>query len=115
MQKEELSLIGGKEKLLAITAHCGYLAFGVGFGIIPLAIYLFNDGKNSFVAEHAKQALKAQAIIGILSFVAAILSWVLIGLVMWPFIAVLALVWFCCSIYACFRVLDGREYHYPLL
>ncbi len=108
-------MIEGKQKALALAAHIGYLFFGIGYIIVPLAIYLFYDGKDNFVAGHAKQALMAQAIFGVLLAVATGLTVFVVGLLLWPFIAVLGLVWFCCSILACFKVINGNMYHYPLL
>ena len=108
-------MITGKEKAMALAAHIGYLFFGVGYIIIPLIIYLFFDGKDEFVSSHAKQALMAQAIFGVLGAVVFGLTFVLVGFLLWPVLAVIGLVWFCCSIYACFRVINGEEYHYPLL
>ena len=105
----------GKDKALALAAHIGYLFFGVGYVGIPLVIYLCFDGKNDFVAAHAKQALMAQAIMGVLSALVFGLTFLVVGLFLWPVLAVLGLVWFCCSIIACFKVINGEPYHYPLL
>lgn len=108
-------MVGGKEKVLALAAHVGYLAFGAGFIILPLVIFLIYDGKDDFVASHAKQALLAQGIFGVLSGIVAVLSFVVVGFLLWPALALLGLLWFCCSILACFKVINGEYYHYPLL
>ena len=108
-------MIAGKQKALALTAHISYLFFGVGYIIVPLVIYLFYDGKDSFIAHHAKQALLAQAIFGILGAIVTGLTFLLVGVLLWPFLAVLGFIWFCCSILACFKVINGKDYHYPLL
>lgn len=108
-------MVDGRDKFLALLAHCGYLLLGVGYILIPLGIYFLFDGKNEFVAGHAKQAFKAQAIIGVMALIASVLSFVLIGLVLWPFIAVIGLIWLVCSFIACYRAINGQEYHYPLL
>ena len=108
-------MVTGKEKAMALSAHISYLFFGVGYIIVPLIVYLFYDGKDEFVASHAKQALKAQAIFGILGAIVFGLTFLLVGVLLWPVLAVIGFVWFCCSIYACFKVIDGKEYHYPLL
>ena len=107
--------VEGKQKVLALLAHVGYLLFGVGYIAIPLVIYLCFDGKDEFVAAHAKQALKAQAIFGILGAVVAFLTFLVVGVFLWPVLFILGAVWFCCSVYACFKVINGQEYHYPLL
>ena len=108
-------MIDGKQKALALAAHISYLFFGVGYILVPLAIYLFHDGKDAFVAEHAKQALLAQAILGVLGGIALGLTFLVVGIFLWPILAALGLLWFCCSIYACFKVINGDMYHYPLL
>lgn len=108
-------MVGGKEKALALAAHVGWLALGVGYILLPLAIYLIYDGKDDFVASHAKQALLAQGIFGVLSGVVFVLSLLVVGFLFWPFLAILGLVWFCCSILACFKVINGQYYRYPLL
>ena len=107
--------INGKQKALALAAHVGWLFLGVGYVLIPLVIYLIYDGKDGFVAGHAKQALLAQFIFGILSVIVAGLTFLVVGVVLWPVLAVIGIVWFCCSILACFKVINGRSYHYPLL
>lgn len=107
--------IEGKQKALALAAHIGYLFFGVGYIVIPLVIYLCFDGKDEFVAQHAKQALMAQAIFGVISAVVLALTFLVVGVLLWPALFILGAIWFCCSIYACFKVINGQEYHYPLL
>ena len=107
--------VEGREKALALAAHISYLFFGVGYVGVPLVIYLFFDGKDEFVASHAKQALIAQAIFGVFSAITMGLTFLLVGVFLWPVLALLGLVWFCCSIYACFKVINGEAYHYPLL
>ena len=108
-------MIDGKQKVLAIAAHISYLFFGVGYVLVPLAIYLFYDKKDDFVAGHAKQALIVQVILGIMGTIVAVLTALLIGVLLWPIVFILGAIWFCCSIYACFKVINEREYHYPLL
>lgn len=108
-------MVTGKEKVLAMMAHISYLFFGVGYVLVPLAIYLFFDGKDEFVASHAKQALKAQVIFGILGAVVFGLSLLVVGILLWPIIAVVGFIWFCCSIYACFKAINGERYNYILL
>ena len=108
-------IIEGKQKALALAAHISYLFFGVGYILVPLALYLFYDNKDAFVAGHAKQALIVQAIYGVISAIVAGLSFLIVGILFWPIIIALGIIWFCCSIYACFKVINGQEYHYPLL
>ena len=108
-------MVAGKEKAMALAAHISYLFFGVGYVLVPLAIYLYYDGKDAFVAGHAKQALKAQVIIGIFGAVVSVLTFFLVGFLLWPVIGIIGFVWFCCSIIACFKVINGEPYNYILL
>ena len=107
--------IDGKQKALALTAHISYLFFGVGFIAVPLVIYLVFDKKDDFVAHHAKQALFAQAIFGIVSAIAGILTFIAIGILLWPLVAILGAVLFVCSLIGSYRVINGESYSYPLL
>ena len=102
------------QKAMALLAHAGYL-LGFGYVLVPLVIYLAYDNRDDFIAGHAKQALKAQAVFGVVCAVATGLTFLVIGVFLWPIIAVLGLVWFCCSVYACFKVINGQPYRYPLL
>ena len=108
-------MIDGKQKVLALAAHISYLFFGVGYVLVPLALYLFYDKHDDFIAGHAKQALMAQVIFGVISAIVAGLTFLLIGVFLWPVVFLLGAVWFCCSIIACFKVINEKEYHYPLL
>ena len=108
-------MIDGKQKVLALAAHISYLFFGVGYVLVPLVLYLIYDKKDDFIAGHAKQALMAQAIFGVISAIVAGLTILLVGVLLWPIVFLLGAVWFCCSIIACFKVINEKEYHYPLL
>ena len=108
-------MIDGKQKVLALAAHISYLFFGVGYVLVPLVLYLMYDKKDAFIAEHAKQALIAQSIFGVISAIVAGLTFLLVGVLLWPIVFLLGAVWFCCSIIACFKVINEKEYHYPLL
>ena len=108
-------MVAGKEKAMALAAHISYLFFGVGYVLVPLAIYLYYDGKDEFVAGHAKQALKAQVIFGILGAVVSALTFLVVGVLLWPVLLVVGFIWFCCSILACFKVINGEPYNYILL
>ena len=46
-------MIDGKQKALALAAHISYLFFGVGYVLVPLALYLFYDKQDDFIAGHA--------------------------------------------------------------
>ena len=72
-------MIDGKQKVLALAAHISYLFFGVGYVLVPLVLYLMYDKKDDFIAGHAKQALMAQAIFGVISAIVAGLTVLLVG------------------------------------
>lgn len=107
--------IDGKQKVLAIASHVSYIFFGVGYVIVPLIIYLMFDKKDSFVAEHAKQALIAQVAFGIVSAIVGALTAIVIGILFWPLVILLGIIWFVCSCIGSYRALQGVSYHYPLL
>lgn len=107
--------IDGKQKILAIAAHLSYLFFGVGYIVVPLVIYLYFDKKDSFVAGHAKQALIAQGIFGIVSAIVGGLTAILVGFLFLPLVIILGIIWFVCSCIGSYRALNGEAYHYPLL
>ncbi|MDH7578683.1 MAG: DUF4870 domain-containing protein [Bacillota bacterium] len=60
------------EKILAGVTHLGVLLSGVGI-VVPLVIYLFQQGRSSFVMRHAKQALGYQVVVLLLSFLLGII------------------------------------------
>ena len=107
--------IDGKQKTLAIAAHISYIFFVVGLVLVPLALYLYFDKKDEFVAYHAKQALMAQAICIVFGAITSALTAVLVGVLLWPVAAVLGIVWFVCSFWGAWKALHGEYYHYPLL
>ena len=105
-------MITTRQKLLAICAHIGYF-LGIGFILIPLAIMLFCKD-DEFVEYHAKQALCMQVVFAIVSAGVTILCSVLIGVVFLPFLGILGLLWFVCSLLGAWHALNGELYAYPL-
>lgn len=57
----------GKQKVLSIISHIGYLASGVGFFIVPVLIYIYFKESDSFIAHNARQAYIAQLMMFLLS------------------------------------------------
>ncbi|WP_041914312.1 DUF4870 domain-containing protein [Selenomonas ruminantium] len=108
-------MIDSRQKFLAVAAHIGYLFFGCGYVLLPLVLYLLYKNSDEFVAGHAKQALTAQGMFGLVCVVGTVLILIRIGVILLPFVILLCLLWLCSSLYACFRVLRGEKYHYPLL
>lgn len=109
-------MIVTEQKLLAVAAHISYLLGGIGFILVPLGLLLWSKHKGDlFVAEHAKQALCAQVIIGVLSTITGMLVWLIVGVLLLPFMGVIALGWCIMSFYAAWAALHGEEYRYPLI
>ena len=106
--------ITGEQKLLAILAHLAYLLGGLGFIIGPLIIFLIKKD-DSFVYEHAKQALVAHLAILTVSIVSGVLCFLLVGLLLLPVIAILWLLLIITSIIAAIKAADGQLYEYPLI
>lgn len=106
--------ITGEQKLLAILAHLAYLLGGLGFIIAPLVIFLIKKD-DSFVYEHAKQALVAHLAILAASIIIGMLCFLLIGLLLLPVMAILWLLLIITSIIAAVRATDGELYEYPFI
>lgn len=106
--------ITGEQKFLAIIAHLSYLLGGLGFIVAPLVIFLIKKD-DSFVYDHAKQALVAHLSLLTISALVSILCFLLIGFLLLPILAVLWLVLLITSILAAIKSLDGELYRYPLI
>ena len=114
MENESHPPIDGMKKLLSVAAHASYL-FGFTYLLLPLVLYVYFNGKDDFVAKHAKQAGLAQLIAGVLVVIAFILTFVLIGVLVWPVVGVIIAILIGCSAYACYKAANGEEYSYPFL
>lgn len=106
--------ITGEQKMLAILAHLAYLLGGLGFIVAPLIIFLLKKD-DSFVYEHAKQALIAHLAILILSIITSLLCMIVIGVLLLPVIALLWLLLLITSIIAAVKAINGQYYEYPLI
>ncbi len=106
--------VTGEQKLLAILAHLAYLLGGLGFIIAPLVIFLIKKD-DSFVYQHAKQALIAHLAILAASIISGVLCFLLIGLLLLPIIAILWLLLIITSIIAAIKAADGQLYEYPFI
>ena len=106
--------ISGEQKLMAIAAHISYLIGGLGFVAVPLILYLLKKD-DPFVYDHARQALVAHLALLAAGGVAGILSFLLIGLLLWPVVIVLGFLLVITSIIAAFKALNGEYYRYPLI
>lgn len=94
------------EKLLSILTHIS----GIFIGFIgPLIFYLVAEEKQ--VKEHSKKALNWQLSVLIYSIVAAILIFVIIGLLLLPAIMIANLIF---SIIAAIKASEQKVWDYPL-
>lgn len=96
------------QRLWATLAHAGAIILGF---IAPLVVWLVQKGKGQFVEEQSKEALNFQILVLIAGVAAGILSFIGIGLILYPLIWVANLV-FC--IMAAIAANKGEAYRYPL-
>ena len=106
--------ITGEQKLLAILAHISYFLGGLGFIIAPLVIFLLKK-HDTFVYEHAKQALIAHLAILVTSFLVGSLCMLLIGVFLLPIVGILWLILLVTSIIAASKAFNGEYYQYPFI
>ncbi len=106
--------ITGEQKLLAVIAHLAYFFGGLGFIVAPLVIFLLKRD-DSFVYDHAKQALVAHLVIFALSLVTAVLCVLLIGLLLLPVLCLLWLLLLITSLWAAWQAGQGSYYRYPFI
>ncbi|HOP80875.1 MAG TPA: DUF4870 domain-containing protein, partial [Armatimonadota bacterium] len=103
-----VSLSASDDKLMAVLAHI--LTIVAGF-IPPLIIWLIKGKESSYVEEHSKESPNFQISLIIYWFGTFILSFVLIGFVIMPVLAIFALV---VIILATIKANNGEIYRYPL-
>jgi hypothetical protein len=96
------------QRLWATLAHAGGIILGF---IAPLVVWLIYKGRGQFVEDQAKEALNFQILVVIAGIVAGILSFVGIGLLLYPVVWIGNLV-FC--ILAAMAANKGQAYRYPL-
>ncbi|MDP2710121.1 MAG: DUF4870 domain-containing protein [Solirubrobacteraceae bacterium] len=103
----------------ALAAHLSALAsLFIGFPFVgPLVVYLVRRD-DPFVRRHAAEALNFNLsimlyviVLGIVTF---ILIFVLVGLLLIPLFAVIAVAWIVLICLAAVKAGDGQEYRYPL-
>ena len=109
-----MNQITGEQKFLAILAHISYFLAGLGFVIAPLVIFLLKK-EDIFVYEHAKQALVAHLAILAVSFIVSSLCLLLVGVLLFPILAILWLILLITSIIAAVKALHGEYYQYPFI
>jgi uncharacterized protein len=96
------------QRLWSVLTHIGGIPFGF---IAPLITYLVLKDRGAFVAEHTKTALNFQLTVLIGYVVAFILTFLLIGIVLFFAIWVVIIVF---SIIAAMKANAGELYKYPL-
>lgn len=99
----------------AMLCHISALiGFVIPFGHIlgPLVIWLFKRDEYAAVAFHGKEAVNFQIAMTIYFFIAALMIFIFIGMVLLP---LLAIFWFIWMILASLRAADGQPYRYPLI
>lgn len=113
---------GGDEKAWGVLSHLSIfvnLVTGALGPVVALVIWLVYRDRSREVAFQALQSMWYQVawlvIIAAGWAVTGILTFVLIGFLLMPFMAVLTLVPFVHSAYAAYRVGKGEEFRYPVI
>jgi uncharacterized protein len=95
------------DKNIATVTHLG----GTVFSFVPaLIVWILKKDDSQFIADQSKEALNFQITMVLAYMLSGVLSWVLIGLVFFPIIWVLNIV-FC--IIAAISTSKGETYRYP--
>jgi uncharacterized Tic20 family protein len=95
------------DKNIATVTHLG----GTVFSFIPgLLVWALKKDDNAYIADQAKEALNFQITMLIAQFVAGILVWVLVGILLIPMVWLFNIV-FC--IIAAISTSRGEAYRYP--
>jgi len=95
------------DKNIATITHIG----GTVFSFVPaLIVWILKKDENPYIEDQAKEALNFQITMVLAYMLAGVLSWILIGLIFFPIIWVLNIV-FC--IIAAISTSKGEIYRYP--
>lgn len=95
------------DKNIATITHLG----GIVFSFIPaLIVWLLKKDDSEYITEQSKEALNFQITILLAQFIAGILVWLLIGIVLIPIIWLINIV---LCIIAAISTSKGEAYHYP--
>lgn len=95
------------DKNIATITHIG----GTVFSFVPaLIVWILKKDENPYIEDQAKEALNFQITMVLAYMLAGVLSWILIGLIFFPVIWVLNIV-FC--IIAAISTSKGETYRYP--
>ena len=99
-----------------LSAFAGLL-IGLNF-LGPLIIYLVKKNEDPFVTEHAREALNFNLSVFLYllggGIVAVALTLILIGILLFPVLFAIAIVWIVLTIMAAVKANGGETYRYPL-
>ncbi len=93
-----------------LSALTGIITAGVGFVVGPLVIWLLKKEQYPFVDDQGKEATNFQITMLIYSGVAFLLSFLCIGFILLPVVAIIDIVF---TIIATIKANDGVRYRYP--
>lgn len=96
-----------EERMWAMFAHLSGIIFGF---LGPLVIWLIQKDKMPFVNDQGKEALNWQLTLLIAAFAAMILSFIGIGVLLFPIIWIAAIVF---GILGGVKANEGTAYRYP--
>jgi uncharacterized protein len=95
------------DKNIATVTHLG----GTVFSFIPsLIVWILKKDDSVYIADQSKEALNFQITMVLAYMAAGVLSWILIGLIFFPILWVVNIV-FC--IIAAISTSKGETYRYP--
>ena len=104
----EVIVPSNDEKNIATVRHLG----GRVFSFLPaLIVWILKKDDSAYLADQAKEALNFQITVLLAYIAAGVLSWILIGLLFFPIIWIVNIV-FC--IIAAIATSKGETYRYPL-
>ncbi|MDF7801875.1 DUF4870 domain-containing protein [Pontiellaceae bacterium B1224] len=99
-----------EQRTFALCAYLIPVVTSSGF-IAPLIIWLLKKGEDSYIENHAKEALNFQITFMIAVFVAWLSFFVIIGALLFPAVII---TYFVISIIASIKAYKGEEYNVPL-
>lgn len=104
----EVIVPSNDDKNIATVTHLG----GTVFSFLPsLIVWILKKDDSAYLADQAKEALNFQITVLLAYIAAGVLSWILIGLLFFPIIWIVSIV-FC--IIAAIATSKGETYRYPL-
>lgn len=102
-----------EERNFAVLSHlCGFSGLLIPFAnlIAPAVLWYVKRDESDFIGDHAREALNFQISMSVWGIVAGLLTYVLIGFLLLPVVAV---VWAVCMVIAALAASRGEEYRYP--